>query len=93
MTIEYTGMTIEYTGPSIAQIEECAAWRANELLAAGYHFLGFMNRTSEQDRRSFTEGHPEQKTFIRHDFAYIIGRTSEQPAFPPRQPRAPKVEA
>jgi hypothetical protein len=84
-------VTLEYSigdmpGP-VAQVEECPAWRANDLLAAGFHFVGFMSRTSEQDRRSYTEGHPEQKTFIRHDFAYIIGRTADQPAFPVRKPR------
>jgi hypothetical protein len=86
MTNEYTTLDMR----DVAQIEECPAWRANELLAAGYTLLGFMRRSSEQDRRVVT---PESKSFIRHDFGYIVARRHDQEPFPARKPREPRPES
>ncbi|HEY8768732.1 MAG TPA: hypothetical protein VIP09_15985 [Dehalococcoidia bacterium] len=76
----------------IVQLEECPAWRANELLAAGYKLLGFMSRTTEQDRRVKPDAQVLAQTFIRHDFGYIVGRTAAQEPFPARKPREPRSE-
>ena len=66
----------------IAQIEECGARRANQLLDAGYRLIGLGAKVWEQNRRQLPPDGRSGETFIKRDFRYVIGRTAAQPVFP-----------